>query len=86
MCFYNARIYNVTIHKTPELIDVDKLMPKPSHNGLYQILLVMKYLRPTDDEWILFVNKLDNLIQKNNNVVSLNAMNFPLDWKEHLSV
>ena len=86
MCAHNARIYNRTIHTTPELIDVDKLMPKPSHNGLYQILLAMKYLRPTNDEWTIFVNKLDNLVQKNNDVVSLNAMNFPLDWKEHLSV
>lgn len=61
-------------------------MPKPSHNGLYQILLAMKYLRPTNDEWTIFVNKLDNLVQKNNDVVSLNSMNFPSDWKEHLSV
>ena len=86
MCAHNVRIYNRTIHTTPELIDVDKLIPKPSHNGLYQILLAVKYLRTTNDEWTIFVNKLDNLVQKNNDVVSLNAMNFPLDWKEHLSV
>ena len=33
-----------------------------------------------------FVNAFAKLIQNNNGVVSLAAMNLPADWKEHLSV
>ena len=46
----------------------------------------MKYLRVSDEEWTVFVNAFDKLIQNNNGVVSLVAMNLPADWKEHLSV
>ena len=45
-----------------------------------------KYLRSSDEEWTVFVNAFDKLIQNNNGAVSLAAMNLPADWKEHLSV
>ena len=86
MCAHNSRIYNRTIHTTPEILDVDKITPPPAHNGLYQILLAMKYLRSSDEEWTVFVNAFDKMIQNNSDVVSLIAMNLPADWKEHLSV
>ena len=76
----------VQIHTTPEILDVDKITPPPAHNGLYQILLAMKYLRSSDEEWTVFINAFDKLIQNNSDVVSFAAMNLPADWKEHLSV
>ncbi|MBQ8230687.1 MAG: Abi family protein [Lachnospiraceae bacterium] len=86
MCAHNSRIYNRTIHTTPEILDVDKITPPPAHNGLYQILLAMKYLRSSDEEWKAFVDELDKLFQNNSSVISLTAMNLPADWKTHLSV
>ena len=86
MCSHNSRVYNRTIHTRPEILDIDRVVPSPAHNGLYQILLAMKYLRPSDTEWMKFVNDLENLISDNNNVISLAAMNMPIDWKEHLTV
>ena len=86
MCAHNSRIYNRTIHTTPEILDVDKATPMPVHNGLYQILLAMKYLRSSDVEWTVFVDAFDKLIQNNIGVVSITAMNLPADWKAHLSV
>ena len=86
MCAHNSRIYNRTIHTTPEILDADKVTPAPAHNGLYQILLAMKYLRSSDEEWTVFVEDFDKLIQNNIGVVSLTAMNLPTDWKAHLSV
>ena len=86
MCAHNSRIYNRTIHTAPEILDVDKVTPLPVHNGLYQILLAMKYLRSSDVEWTVFVDAFDKLIQNNIGVVSLTAMNLPADWKAHLSV
>lgn len=86
MCAHNSRIYNRTIHTAPEILDADKITPLPVHNGLYQILLAMKYLRSSDEEWTVFVEEFDELIQKNNSVISLTAMNLPADWNVHLSV
>ena len=86
MCAHNSRIYNRTIHTTPEILEEDKVIPLPAHNGLYQILLAMKYLRSSDDEWTVFVDAFDKLIQNNISVISFTAMNLPVDWKAHLSV
>ena len=71
MCAHNSRIYNRTIHTTPEILDADKVTPPPAHNGLYQILLAMKYLRSSDEEWTVFADALDKLIQNNIGVISL---------------
>lgn len=86
ICAHNARIYNRTIHTAPEILDADKTTPAPVHNGLYQIMLAMKYLRPSDEEWMVFADKIDTLFQNNSSVIRLAAMNFPADWKTHLSV
>ncbi len=86
MCAHNSRIYNRTIHTTPTILDVDKVTPSPVHNGLYQILLAMKYLRSSDEEWSNFVGEVETLFQKNSSVISLTSMNFPTDWKSHLNV
>lgn len=85
MCAHNSRIYNRTIHTTPEILDVDKIIPTTSHNGVYQILLAMKYLRTSNQEWMEFVNKLEKLLEENQDVIDLAAMNMPIDWKEHLN-
>lgn len=86
MCAHNSRIYNRTIHTIPEILNEDKIIPSPAHNGLYQILLAMKYLRSSDEEWMIFVDGFDKLIQNNSTVISLAAMNLPTDWRSHLSV
>ena len=46
----------------------------------------MKYLHLFDEEWMIFVDNFDKLIQNNIGVISLIAMNLPTDWKEYLSV
>ena len=86
ICAHNSRIYNRTIHTTPEILDIDKTTPPSAHNGLYQILLAMKYLRSSDSEWRVFADQFDKLIQNNSTVISLAAMNLSADWKTHLSV
>lgn len=86
MCAHNARLYNRTIHTAPELIEVDKVNPVPAHNGLYQVLLAMKYLRPSDAVWNEFVKDLQRLLLESQDIIDLNAMNFPSDWEKHLCV
>lgn len=86
ICAHNSRIYNRTIHTTPEILIRDRISPKPAHNGLYQIILAMKYLKPTDREWKEFMGELKKLFKDNEDVISLETMNFPKDWEQHLSI
>lgn len=46
----------------------------------------MKYLRSSDEEWTVFVDEFDKLIKNNSGIISLRAMNLPIDWKDHFSV
>ena len=86
MCAHNSRIYNRAINTTPELISIDRMNPQPRFNGLYQILLAMKYLRPTDEIWTDFVTGFKQLLVDYGSVVELNRMNFPSDWETHFSL
>lgn len=86
MCAHNSRIYNRTINTFPELLIVDQLNPRPLHNGLYQILLAMKYLRPNDESWRDFYAGLQALFHKYSGSFDLSRMNFPPDWATHLAL
>lgn len=86
MCAHNSRLYNRTIHTSPEIIAIDRSGSVPVHCGLYQVLLAMKYIRPTDKTWNEFVDGFKNLLTKYNGWVSLTAMNLPADWESHLRV
>ena len=43
----------------------------------------MKYLRSFDEEWTVFVDAFDKLIQNNIGVVSLTAMNLTEQLENH---
>lgn len=84
ICAHNSRIYNKVISTTPRLIDADKVNPQPRYNGVYQILLAMKYLRPSDEKWNSFETELENLIKEYSCVVDISRLNFAADWPDHL--
>ena len=86
ICAHNSRIYNRAISSIPQLIHADCISPTPRFNGLYQIILAMKYLRPTDESWNDFVNELKALIFQYSDVCDLNRINFPSDWEAHFTV
>ncbi len=86
MCAHNSRIYNRSINTMPEILEVDKISPMPNHTGLYQLILTMKYLRPFDSEWLIFLTQLEQLIAEYLPYISLTSLNFPTDWKNHLFV
>lgn len=86
ICAHNSRIYNRTISTRPELIAADVINPRPQFNGLYQIMLAMKYLRPSDDVWKTFITDFSKLLKKYDGVFSLQALNFPNDWGCHFLV
>lgn len=86
MCAHNSRIYNRSISTAPEILAVDRITPKPRFNGLYQVMLAMKYLRPSDEAWNHFVTDFNNLLARYQGVVELNRMNFPADWSAHFTL
>ena len=86
ICAHNSRIYNRAINTIPKLISTDVINPQPRYNGLYQIMLAMKYLRPTDKSWVDFVARFDALLKKYVGVYNLKRMNFPVDWNMHFQV
>ncbi len=84
MCAHNSRIYNRTISTHLQIPDIDRCPTQ--RNGLYQIVLAMKYLRPTNELWRQFVADLTELLQRYSDVVDLNRINFPPDWESHMAV
>ena len=84
ICAHNGRIYNRVFSIRPKLIEADAISPVPQFYGLYQILLSMKYLRPTDDSWNIFCADLLNLLNKYSDVCDLRRLNFPSDWESHI--
>lgn len=86
LCAHNSRIYNRAISTTPELLINDQINPRPKYNGLYQIVLSMKYLRPNDIAWKQFTDELKSLIVKYDGVFEYARMNFPKDWEKRLEI
>lgn len=83
ICAHNSRIYNRTISTRPQLIYSDVINPHPRYNGLYQIMLSMKYLRPTKDSWTVFVNDFKQLLNNYSDICDIRRLNFPADWEKH---
>lgn len=86
ICAHNSRIYNRSFTTIPKLIATDVINPAPKFNGVYQIILAMKYLRSSDDSWKQFVSNLNSLFSKYSNVVTPNKLHFPNDWANHLQI
>ena len=84
ICAHNSRIYNRAISTRPQLIFSDVIHPQPRYNGLYQIILSMKYLCPTEESWTAFANDLKQLLQQYSGAYDIRRLNFPADWENHL--
>lgn len=83
ICAHNSRIYNRSFSTIPKLIATDIINPPPKFNGVYQIILAMKYLRPSDNSWTNFVSELDSLFKVYSNIVMPQKLHFPIDWRNH---
>lgn len=86
MCAHNSRIYNRTISTHIQIPAVNQITLASHHNGLYQIVLAMKYLCPDNTVWAQFMTDLDVLFSKYASVIDLAKINFPADWTQQLSI
>ena len=86
ICAHNARIYNRSLPVKPTILDQDRQQQAPRYYGLYQVLLAMKYLRPSDHAWMSFYQSLKNLTIQYAHAIDLKRLNFPEDWEAHLQI
>lgn len=86
ICAHNGRIYSRALNTHVQIPAVDAPSNPGKYSGVYQIVLAMKYLRPSDDVWNGFVSDLTGLLQKYGSVVDLSKINFPPDWSKHMTV
>lgn len=86
MCAHNSRIYNRSTNKKPIILAVDQQTPSPRFYGLYQMMLSMKYLRSSKEEWNEFIESFSSLLVKYSSYVDLSKLHLPADWKEHLII
>ncbi len=86
ICAHNSRIYNRSVNTRPQLLRADVPNPPPRYMGLYEIMLAMKYLRPSNDQWNRFLGDFNALLQKYTGVYDLRRLNFPTDWAAHFQV
>lgn len=86
ICAHNSRIYNRTLSTVPELLDADRRKSGSDRSGVYKIILAMKYLRPSDAQWSVFADQLAALITKYSAVIEMGRLDFPVDWKNHITL
>lgn len=84
ICAHYGRLYNIKITKRPVLYD-EYNKAKIKNDSVFGILLCLRYLLKTDYQWNMFVDKLEMLIEKYDNV-KIDKMGFPSNWKELLEV
>lgn len=82
ICAHYGRLYNAKLAKTPILYK-EYITAGIRNNRIFGVLLCMKHLLKGDRHWNQFVDQIDLLFEKYENV-DKKTMGFPEDWKELL--
>lgn len=98
---HNSRLYGSTIVANPSILNKDKYIFKKImlddqrsidrsstiFGSMYVIKKILYYGRPRDARrWNIFLNELDQSIRKHSEVIELNKIGFPDEWKELLEI
>lgn len=82
ICAHYGRIYNAKLTKRP-MIYKEYAEAGIVNNRIFAILLCMKQLLKNDRQWNFFVDEIEMLIDKYENI-DIKAMGFVADWKKLL--
>lgn len=82
ICAHYGRLYNAKLSKTPILYK-EYSQAGIRNNRIFGVLLCMKQILKNDLHWNLYVNKIAELIDKNEHA-DVKTMGFPDNWKELL--
>ncbi len=88
-CAHYGRIYNMPLKQTPNLYPEHRKYINNKQNKIFPVLLIIKRMMACNEEdkaqWQTFVSNLSALIDTYSDVVKLNFMNFPSNWKAILT-
>jgi len=79
ICAHYGRLYNAKLSKTPILYKEYSALGI-GNNRVFGVLLCMKQLLEKDSHWNIFVDRIELLFEKYENV-DISTMGFPKNWK-----
>lgn len=82
ICTHYGRLYNAKLSKTPILYK-EYSREGIGNNRIFGVLLCLKHLLKRDSHWKLFVQEVELLFEKYEQV-DIKTMGFPENWKELL--
>ena len=82
ICAHYGRLYNAKLSKTPILYK-EYSREGIGNNRIFGVLLCLKHLLKSDSHWKLFVQEVELLFEKYEQV-DIKTMGFPENWKELL--
>lgn len=88
ICAHHARLWNRDMNIVPEKLLFSKQLlwisnpNSAKRSKIYYVFCMINYLLQIANPTSQFKNKLKELLTEYNNVISLDAMGFPKDWKD----
>ncbi len=84
ICAHYTRLYNMPLRETPRLYSEHERY-KGKQNKIFPILLIIKRILNSNDQWKSLLKDLENTFHKYNGYFNYRFMGFPDDWKKILS-
>ena len=85
ICAHYGRLYNMPLKQTPYLYSEHRKYRFDKLNKIFPALLSIKRMLSDDERWYSFEKQLEKLIDEYRDVVRLQYVGFPEEWKEVLS-
>lgn len=85
ICAHYGRLYNLPLRHTVPLPQ-ENFKYQQKQNKIFPIILVIKKLCPTKNQWNSFYSSLKNDISAYKHVIKLSYMGFPNNWNEFLDL
>lgn len=85
ICAHYGRLYNLPLRHKPPLPSEYAQYQQTKQNKLFPVIVVLKLLLKSNNQWNEFFCFIKYLINKFNHVVNLSYNDFPSDWESILS-
>ena len=85
ICAHYGRLYNLPLRHKPPLPSEYAQYQQTKQNKLFPVIVVLKLLLKSNNQWNEFFCFIKYLINKFNHVVNLGYNDFPSDWESILS-
>ena len=83
ICAHYTRLYNMPLKTNPRLYK-ENLQYKTKQNKIFPILLIIKRILNSNEQWNSLLNDLKNTFHKYESVINFSFMGFPKDWENIL--